>query len=73
MPTKCPFCGNAVIEDKLPWGYVYCRNGHVLTVAPLYAIDPAVIVTAAGRLATQAIADGRAIDVKAVAAWRARR
>lgn len=74
MPEKCPFCGNPLSLGKLAFGYVYCRNAHVLTVAPLYELDPIVVTKAATEAATLAQAEGRLPDHarSAVARWRAR-
>lgn len=72
MPTKCPFCGNGVIEDRLYQGFVYCLNGHVLTVAPLHSIDPAVLIELACRMATAKQARGERVDLGTVGRWRSR-
>lgn len=74
MPEECPFCGNPVSLEKLQFGFIYCRNGHVLTVAPLYELDPAVVTKAATDAATVAQVEGRLPDHArgAVARWRAR-
>lgn len=74
MPEECPFCGNPLSLADLPYGYIYCRNGHVLTVAPLYELDPAVVTKLASTTATMAQVEGRLPDHArgAVARWRAR-
>lgn len=72
MPTECPTCGEKLSSDRLHQGFLYCRSAHVLTVAPLHALDPAVLTEFACRAANQTAAAGQRLDQRAVAKWRAR-
>jgi hypothetical protein len=40
VPRLCPICGGTFSLARLPEGFVYCMEGHVLTVARFSAIDP---------------------------------
>lgn len=76
LPEKCPFCDEDLTLQDLPKGVIYCRNAHVLTVAPIHELDPRVVTELACSLATQAIVRGgkarEAVNQQRVAMWRAR-
>lgn len=73
IPEHCPICNNPFSEGQLERGYVYCAEGHVLTVAPLYSIDPANLRGLASASASAIKARGGEVfgGERGPATWRA--
>lgn len=73
MPENCPICNNPFSQSKLPEGFVYCAEGHVLTVAPVYSIDPRNLRDFASSCAAHIKARGGEVfgGERGPATWRA--
>ncbi|HEU4753017.1 MAG TPA: hypothetical protein VFU47_07900, partial [Armatimonadota bacterium] len=66
-------CNNPFSQSQLERGYVYCAEGHVLVIAPIYSVDPRNLRSLASACAQNIKARGGDVfgGERGPALWRA--